>query len=132
MSQKMPAEVIAALSPVLELEVRDHDEDKSALGSMPRRRRGALEALIKQASLVESLPLEASALFVAAAAQSAVLVLAGNLAESNSAAAQALSKAYFDLDYASAFPPPGNTGAPVNDSCKSRARRSAADGRSGV
>ncbi len=87
---KMPGEVIKALAPVLEFDTSNLD---SELRSMPKRRQGLLKALIDRADDIEKLELPAATIFVAAATQASVLVVAGSLHEKDSEAAIGIAKA---------------------------------------
>lgn len=99
MKRKAPGAVLAALAPLLSRELpADTPEPERAaadeeLGTMPKRRRGLLEALVKRAEAVGTLELKPAAVFVAAAAQAAVVVLAHDLSEASSPAMIAISKA---------------------------------------
>lgn len=99
MKRKQAGEVLAALAPLLSREVpeaRPSVEDEEAeteLGTMPRRRRGLLEALVARAEAIGRLELKPAAIFVAAAAQAAMVVLAHDLSEATSPAMIAISKA---------------------------------------
>jgi hypothetical protein len=85
--------VLAALAPVLNKGDRSgaivEDED---LGTMPKRRRGLLEALIERRVAIGRLELSASAIFVAAAARACSVILAGGLDEAESPALVGLAK----------------------------------------
>ena len=87
--------VLTALGPVLRVEVDTpaSREEESGLGTIARRRRGLLEALIEQAQPIGRLELKAASVFVAAAAHGAAVVLAGELGESTSEAMVAVARA---------------------------------------
>ena len=86
--------VIAALSPFLKMEATSTgEEDGQDLGTMPQRRRGLLEALVKRQEAVSALELQPAALFVAAATKATSIIVAGGADEAKSAGMGALSKA---------------------------------------
>lgn len=99
MKSKDPAKVLAALAPLLATEgdgassEEDRKDLEEEMGSMPRRRKGLLQALVQRAETIGKLDLKAAAIFVASAAQASMIVLAHDLNEASSSALVALSKA---------------------------------------
>lgn len=99
MKLKNPTQILTALGEVLNLSddgAHSDEEQKlieDEMGSMPRRRRGLLQALVSRAEAIGALELKAAAIFVASAAQASMIVLAHDLDEASSGALVALSKA---------------------------------------
>ncbi|MEQ8274768.1 MAG: SEC-C metal-binding domain-containing protein [Deltaproteobacteria bacterium] len=94
MKVKNAGAILHALAPILEVDppVEDTSDEAHELGSMPRRRRGLVAALVERADLIGGLELDAAGLFVAAATKAASIVIAGGGDESKSAGMIALAK----------------------------------------
>ena len=92
MKLKQPGAILAALAPVLEIEASSAEED-GELGTMPRRRKGLLAALVERAEPIGKLDVQAAGLFVATATKAASIVVAGGGDESKSQGLVALEKA---------------------------------------
>lgn len=84
--------IVAALEPVLDAPESEVERTGGA-ASMPRRRRGLLRAMIGHRNALERLELRSAALFLAVAAQAAIVVLAGEDNDATSPALIALAKA---------------------------------------
>ncbi|MCK6549204.1 SEC-C domain-containing protein [Myxococcota bacterium] len=95
---KRPGAVLAALEAVLALPEKVSTEKKAPweLGNMPRRRRGLLRAMIDRKDAIDALEVAGGAVFIAAAAQAASVVLAGEGSEAGSPALVTLVKALED------------------------------------
>jgi hypothetical protein len=93
MKAKRTGDVIAALAPVLDAPPSTAPVDpEDELGSMPRRRRGLLAALVARREALGQLDPKPGAVFVAAAAQAATVILAHDLGEATSPAMVAIAK----------------------------------------
>lgn len=96
-SQKAVGDILRTLAPLTELTWSDaapeHTQDVE-LKTLAERRKGLLTAIVRRARDLERLDLQASAVFVVAAAQAASILAAWALPESTSAAATALAKAF--------------------------------------
>jgi hypothetical protein len=90
-SAKRPGDLLDALAPVLDVPPRK--ESGSEYGNMPQRRRGLLTALLGRKEEIGALDLKAAAVFLAAAAQAAIVILAGEGHEEATPALSTLSKA---------------------------------------
>jgi hypothetical protein len=101
LEKKRAGDVVTALLPVLSIASQPKDHAPIAedgdlveeLGSMFERRRGLLRALGARADGIGKLELKASALFVAAAAKAAIVLVAGRADEASSEGLVAMSKA---------------------------------------
>lgn len=98
MKLKRADQVLLALSPLLETDLSERSETEASqaddeMGTMPGRRKGVLSALIKQAEAIGKLDVKAAAVFVTAAAQAAIIIMAHDLDEATSPAMVALAKA---------------------------------------
>lgn len=89
LKSKRPGAVLAALAPVLRRPDRELPGEAAELGTMPRRRRGLLAALIARKDALDGLPLNAAAVFIAAAAHATSIIVAGDANDAPALAALA-------------------------------------------
>ncbi len=98
MKLKRAGEILLALTPLLETDLSERskveaEQADDEMGTMPGRRKGVLSALIKQADAIGKLDVKAAAVFVTAAAQAAIIILAHDLDEASSPAMVAVASA---------------------------------------
>jgi hypothetical protein len=86
-------EILDALAPLLDLPPLDVDPDDDELGTMPERRRGLLEQLVRMKDQFRGLNADAAALFAAASARAVAVMMAVRQGDADSPGVATIVKA---------------------------------------